>query len=192
MAYTTSDYMWSIDGNYNATTHLLWSMVFGIKSSGSEDPGTIGPLVYDCFTDAFVGAQSGPVVYSSWRCENLGTGATASAPLTDTATGGSNSMSSNQAMLFQHFTGLPGPSYRGKTYVPYVAGALPDTSDPSLWSAGTIDSYANILSTFASELADADPAMNLCVNSRKLKVLTPVTLSVLDHTVAQMGKRRYG
>ena len=192
MAYSDTQFSWSVTGNFNATNHLLWSNVFAGSSTASLDPGVIGADFFSAWEAAWLPIMANEIVVTGWRCVNLGTKVAAETPLSTSGTGSTNSMPSNVAALFNHTTAETGKSGRGRTFVAYPAPVAPDAGDPSLWDGTTIGDIGGAGSTFKSSLLGTASNIVWAVNSRKLEVLYDIIASTLDHTVAQMGKRRYG
>ena len=190
--YTEHDFQCAIVGNYNGSSHLAWSCTFAIEWATGNDPAQVAGNIMTAWSDVFGPLQSDNVGYTRATARRLSDGTVYELPVSLSATGtGTLYNPSNVAVVYTHYT-LGAPAVKGRFFVPYLMDTVVSGADPSVWDSTTHALYDDSATDFKSALYGLDDILTFAVNSRKLSTVYGVTVSSMNNTPGQMGKRRYG
>jgi hypothetical protein len=194
MAYTDHDFMVTLVGDFESSSHLLWSNSFAVNLEDSTNPTDAITAIMAGWTAAIapnqadnaavktvIGRRLSDNVFTEGAIDDAGGDATAIV------------MPSNVAIVFTHLAGDGTTSVKGRTFLAYMANnvAVNDVN-PSVWSTTTHDTYVDTMTDFLTAVNGSAHSPVWSVNSRLHSKLFPISSSSLNMTPGQQGGRRYG
>jgi hypothetical protein len=194
VAYTDHDFMVTLIGDFESSSHLLWSNSFAVNLEDSTNPEDAIGVITSAWTDVIVPNQAINAAVRTVIGRRLSDNVFVEGPADITGDDGTSIfMPSNVALVFTHLASNGTITVKGRTFFAYMANNIGvNAANPSIWGTDTHDTYAGMMGDFLAAVNGADHSPQWSVNSRLHSTLLPISASTLNMTPGQQGGRRYG